>query len=173
MKFFSGFSLKNEQHFFNDFIDNSEYTVCGFSYGSLKALKYVQECLKNSSRVDRLQLFSPIFFQTKDKNFKRLQLMSFKKDEKAYIKQFSKFCFAPYAVKELESEKNSLEDLQELLEYIWQENELKELVQKGVKLEIYLGSQDKIIDVLSARDFFTKLGTVTYINNANLFLQVN
>jgi hypothetical protein len=99
--------------------------------------------------------------------------MSFKKDEKAYIKQFSKFCFAPYAVKELESEKNSLEDLQELLEYIWQENELKELAQKGVKLEIYLGSQDKIIDVLSARDFFTKLGTVTYINDANHFLQVH
>jgi alpha-beta hydrolase superfamily lysophospholipase len=173
MKFFSGFFLKNEQHFFEDFIHNSEYTVCGFSYGSLKALKYVQESLENSKRVDKLQLFSPIFFQTKNKKFKRLQLMSFKKDDRAYIKQFSKSCFAPYSIKELEFEQNTLENLQELLEYNWQEKELKELVQKGVKLEIYLGSQDKIIDVVSARDFFTKLGTLTYIKNANHFLQVD
>jgi len=172
MTFFSGFSLQNEQHFFSDYIDESEYSVCGFSYGSLHALRYVLDILKNSKRVDTLQLFSPIFFQTKSQKFKKLQLMAFKKDDRVYIKQFSGACFAPYAPRELEFNENTLEDLEELLAYVWSDADFKLLEKSGVKVEVYLGSGDKIIDVVNAREYFLKHSTVTYIKDANHFLLV-
>ena len=38
---------------------------------------------------------------------------------------------------------------------------------------VYLGGEDKIIDVEAAREFFLHVATVTYIKNANHFLQIN
>ncbi len=172
MTFFSGFSLQNEEHFFSDYIKESQYSVCGFSYGSLKALNHVKNMLENSKRVDTLQLLSPIFFQTKSEKFKKLQLMAFKKDNRAYIKQFSAACFAPYSPRELEFSENTLEDLEELLTYVWADDDFKALQRAGVKVEVYLGSEDKIIDVKNAREYFTKYSTLTYIKNANHFLLV-
>ena len=69
MKFYSGFSLQNESHFFDSFILKSDYCVCGFSYGAIKALRYAKEQLENRQRIDTLQLFSPAFFQTKTQKF--------------------------------------------------------------------------------------------------------
>ena len=65
--YFSGFSLNNEQDIFQDIINKSDFTVSGFSYGAIKAFDYVLNC---NTRVDTLQLISPAFFQTKDKNTK-------------------------------------------------------------------------------------------------------
>jgi len=48
-----------------------------------------------------------------------------------------------------------------------------DLTNKGVKIEVYLGGADKIIDVQSAREFFTQVSTLTFIKEANHFLQVN
>jgi hypothetical protein len=65
-----------------------------------------------------------------------------------------------------------MEELDELLNYEWDIYELNRLAQKGVKIEVYLGSEDKIIDVESARELFLQVSTVTYIKNANHFLQI-
>ena len=81
MKFYSGFCLKNEEYLFSEFIKKSEYTICGFSYGAIKALRATKGALDEGKRVDTLQLLSPAFFQTKNEKFKRLQLMSYKKNE--------------------------------------------------------------------------------------------
>ena len=81
MKFFSGFSLKNEEHFFTDYIKDSNYTVCGFSYGAIKALEYTQVQLNLGNRIDTLQLFSPAYFQTTSQIFKRLQMISYAKNK--------------------------------------------------------------------------------------------
>lgn len=171
MRFYSGFSLKDEHHFFDAYIKDFEYTVCGFSYGAIRAFRYVQECLKESKRVDTLQLFSPAFFEKREEKFKKLQLFGYKKDKDLYIEEFSKSCFLPYNQKRVEhNSSDTIEELQDLLYYKWSIEELKELVCGGVKIEVYLGSKDKIIDVASARELFLQVATVTYIKEANHFL---
>lgn len=173
MIFKSGFSLKNEQTLFDEYINSSEYTVCGFSYGAIKAYEYVKEQLTCSKRVDTLQLFSPAFFQTKGSKFKKLQLMGYRKDRDKYLKDFIDLCFFPYTRKTTEHYETNINELEELLNYEWNIEELKSLVNNGVKIEVYLGSEDKIIDVEAARDFFLNVATVTYIKNANHFLKTN
>ncbi|WP_457743798.1 pimelyl-ACP methyl ester esterase BioV [Sulfurimonas sp.] len=171
MKFFSGFSLKNEEPFFEPFIKRSDFTICGFSYGAIKAFKATKELLVLGKRVDTLQLFSPAFFETTSDKFKRLQMLSYSKNRMMYMQQFIDSCFAPYPKKELEFQKTTKDELDELLTYRWNMAELQELQNRGVTIEVYLGGNDKIIDVNAAREFFLNVATVTYIKEANHFLQ--
>ncbi|MBC8237040.1 MAG: pimelyl-ACP methyl ester esterase BioV [Helicobacteraceae bacterium] len=173
MKFYSGFSFSNEEELFASLIKDSEYTVCGFSYGAIKAFKHVQESLKKSKRIDTLQLFSPAFFQTKSDKFKRLQTLSYSKNNEKYLSQFRESCFLPYEIQELNCTQTSLEDLEELLQYEWSLDALKDLESKGVIIEVYLGGEDAIIDVAAAQELFLEVATVTYIKNANHCLQIN
>jgi pimeloyl-ACP methyl ester carboxylesterase len=173
MKFYSGFSLKNESSLFDAFIKDTEFTACGFSYGAIRAFEYVKKELACGNRIDTLQLFSPAYFQSKTKEFKRLQLMAYRRNEEIYLRQFINACFAPYSVKPLEHSVTILEELDELLHFQWVFDDLEEIRQKGVKIEVYLGLEDKIIDAENARNFFLQVATVTYIKNANHFLQTN
>ncbi|MDO8453211.1 MAG: pimelyl-ACP methyl ester esterase BioV [Sulfurimonas sp.] len=173
MKFYSGFSLKNESYLFEAFIKDTEFTVCGFSYGAIKAFEYVKKELACGNRIDTLQLFSPAYFQSKTREFKQLQLMAYRRNEEVYLRQFINACFAPYSVKPLEHSVTILEELDELLHFQWVFDELQEIVEQGVKIEVYLGSEDRIIDAESAKHFFLQVATVTYIKNANHFLQIN
>ncbi len=173
-QFFSGFSLKDEAYLFQPYIKENDYTICGFSYGAIKAYKAVKEALQNSKRVDTLQLFSPAFFQTKDEKFKRLQLMSYKKNKDLYLQNFLDSCFAPYEKKIVQiNDTDTIEDLQTLLEYEWDMQALQKIVDAGVVLEVYLGFEDKIIDPQSAYTFFKQVANVTSIKKANHFLQLN
>jgi len=173
MLFFSGFSLRDEKSLFNDFINDSDYCVSGFSYGAIKAFEHTKNQLKLGKRIDTLQLLSPAFFQTKSEKFKRLQILSYSKNKDEYMKQFIGGCFYPFAKRTLLHVETHKEELSELLNYEWNMQELQEMVDKGVKLEVYLGSKDAIIDVKSAREFFLQVATVTYIKDANHFLQTN
>ena len=170
MKFFSGFSLKNEEYFFKPFIKESDYTVCGFSYGAIEAFEYTQKALREGKRVDTLQFFSPAFFQSKDEKFKRLQLMAYRKNEEAYLSQFINACFLPYERKEVEHSVTLIEDLEELLYYEWSLQELRQLQNLGVVIEVYLGGEDHIVDAATAKLFFQEVATVTYIKDGNHFL---
>ena len=172
MQFFSGFSLQNEESFFKDYIDSSLYCVCGFNYGAIQALAYTKEQLSKGKRIDRLQLLSPAFFQTKSEKFKRLQLLAFSKNKQQYIKQFIDACFFPYKSKNVEIYESSKENLEELLNYEWILSDLLDVKSQGVVIEVYLGGADAIIDVDNARDFFLDTCDVTYIKNANHFLQI-
>lgn len=160
-KYFSGFCLQNEKELFSNYLEENEFTICGFSYGAIKAF---EEVLNSNHRVDKLQLFSPAFFQTQDKKFKRMQLMFFKKDEKAYCNNFLQNIAYPISI---DTSKyfiqGSFEELEELLYYEWDEKKLQELVNKGTKIEVFLGQNDKIIDSNKANDFFKDYGTVYYI----------
>ncbi len=173
MKFFSGFSLTNEEYLFEQFIDSSEYNVSGFSYGAIKALDYVVAELKRGNRIDRLQLLSPAFFQNKDAKFKKLQLLSYRKDKELYLNQFLKSCFDPYEMKIVQNIDTQVEELDELLYYEWDREKLSYLLGRGVVIEVYLGSEDRIVDALSAKEYFLEYSTVTYIKKANHFLQLN
>ncbi|MGM0518458.1 MAG: pimelyl-ACP methyl ester esterase BioV [Campylobacterota bacterium] len=162
-KYFSGFCLANEKELFKEYLIQNEFTVSGFSYGAIKAF---EEVYNTNKRVDRLQLFSPAFFQTQNEKFRRMQLMFFKKDKKAYGKNFLKNVTYPDN-KDISSFfiQGSYKQLDELLHYQWSEDSLRELVKKGVKIEVYLGSDDKIIDAKEACSFFKSFATVYFIKN--------
>jgi len=166
--YFSGFSLENEEKLFSEYIIKNDFTISGFSYGAIKAF---EEVLNSNQRVDKLQLFSPAFFQTKDKKFKRMQLMFFKKDEMAYCNNFLNNITYPSTIDCTKYFKlGKYEELDELLNYEWSEEKLNALLLKGTKIEVFLGSKDKIIESLKAKEFFTKYATVYYIKDVGHIL---
>ena len=168
MRFYSGFSLKNDQHFFTPFLKRSAYTVAGFSYGAIKAALHAASA---TGRLDTLQLFSPAFFQTRKESFKRLQMGGYLKDPQSYLEKFREGCFAPCPSQPLEEGEHSAAALEELLYFVW-DAELMELTRpRGTRLEVYLGLEDRIIDVEGAREFFLPYATVTSIKRSNHFLQ--
>ncbi|SFV74908.1 FIG00387961: hypothetical protein [hydrothermal vent metagenome] len=173
MQFYSGFSLKNEVHFFQQYMDMSDFTVAGFSYGAILAFEDVYQKVFSGKRVDRLQLFSPAFFQTKSIKFKRLQTLSFQKNKEAYLQNFISSCFSPHLVKQIEHTQCDSEALEKLLYYEWSLPKLVELAEKNVAIEVYLGEKDHIIDSNGAKDFFVNVATVTSIKDANHFLQTS
>ncbi|MDY0052750.1 MAG: pimelyl-ACP methyl ester esterase BioV [Aliarcobacter sp.] len=160
-KYFSGFCFFEESELFQDYIIQNDFTVSGFSFGAIKAF---EEVLTSNNRVDNLQLFSPAFFQTQNEKFKRTQIMYFKKDANAYCQTFLSNVLSPL---DLDISKyfklGSIEELQELLYYEWSEEKLQKLIEKGVKIEVYLGGNDKIIDASKAQEFFKEFATVYYI----------
>ena len=160
-KFFSGFSLTNEQQLFKEYAIINDFTMAGFSYGAIKAFK---EALNTHKRVDLLQLFSPAFFQDKDEKFKRMQLMFFKKDATAYCENFlSNIAYPSHTNTKDFFQEGTFEQLDELLHFKWKKDELDALVHKGTRIEVYLGSEDKIIDSQKAKAFFVNYATVYYI----------
>lgn len=172
--YFSGFCLKDEEELFDEYLIKNDFTVSGFSLGAQRAFEYVYEkVISRKSRIDKLQLFSPAFFQDKDKKFKRMQLMYFKKDAVSYCNNFLKNIAYP-ADKELEScfELGTYEELDFLLSYEWNSEKLQNLLDNGVEIEVYLGEKDKIIDSANAKDFFIPYSTVFYIKNAGHILRV-
>ncbi|WP_417325223.1 pimelyl-ACP methyl ester esterase BioV [Halarcobacter sp.] len=168
-KYFSGFSLENEKELFEDYLVENDLTVSGFSYGAIKAFDYA---LTTKRRVDLLQLFSPAFFETKDEKFKRMQLMYYKKDEQAYCNTFLQNVSFPSKVNMKDYYKEAtVQELEELLYYKWDEKDLEELLNKGTRIEVYLGQKDKIIDTTSAKEFFEKFATVYFIKEKGHILK--
>lgn len=168
MTFYSGFSLTNDRRFFEHFLRESDYTVAGFSYGGIKAAFHAAN---STNRIDTLQLFSPAFFQTKKSSFKRLQLTSFLADPQSYLLRFVQGCFAPCLVQDCEMKMGTADELDELLNFVWDEEFMRKIVDKGIKIEVYFGLEDTIIDTAGAREFFLHYATVTSIRHGNHFLQ--
>lgn len=160
-RYFSGFCFANESELFDEYLENNDFTICGFSYGAIKAF---EEVLNSNTRVDKLQLFSPAFFQTFDEKFKRIQLMFFKKDANAYCENFLKNVSSPIN-QDISKYFNqgTIEELEELLNYKWSKDKLQKLIDNGTKIEVFLGGVDKIIDAQKAKEFFKDFATVYYI----------
>ncbi len=169
MKFYSGFGFKNEKDLFKDILPKNGFFVAGFSKGSIEAFEYVKNSKK---RVDKLILISPAFFQKKDEKFKRLQLLSFKKDFKKYMLNFYKNVLYPSKIdiKEYQTD-GDFNQLEKLLYYKWSKDSLKEIRSRGVDIEVYLGEKDKIINPIEAYDFFKSFATVYYIKNVGHILR--
>ncbi|MCI4406346.1 MAG: pimelyl-ACP methyl ester esterase BioV [Sulfuricurvum sp.] len=168
MRFYSGFALSGDQHFFDPYLKHSDYTVAGFSYGAIKAAQYVVEV---HERIDTLQLFSPAFFQTKKESFRRLQMGGYIKDTERYLDNFLTSCFAPSPVASVTFGNNDAESLQELLYFEWTDELMESIRSKGTRIEVYLGLEDQVIDVEGAREFFLPYATVISIRKGNHFLQ--
>ncbi len=168
MHYFNGFSLQDEEKYFQTFLLNSELSVAGFSYGAQKALEYVY---KSKERVDRLILLSPAFFQTQKPSFLRTQLRYFEAGQEAYVKQFLQNVASPSNI-DLSSCLNlgNKEELEALLTYVWEEDKIKEILNRGTVIEVFFGSEDKIIKVEDALDFFTSFTTTYYIKDVGHLL---
>ena len=159
--YFSGFCFSQERELFEEYLIKNDFTLCGFSFGAIKAF---EEALSTNQRVDKIQLFSPAFFQNYDDKFKKKQLMYFKKDANLYSQSFLENVIFP---KQIDISKDfklgTIEELEELLYYEWKEEKLQKILDKGIKIEVYLGGVDKIIDASKAKDFFKDFATVYYI----------
>jgi predicted alpha/beta hydrolase family esterase len=165
--YFSGFSLQNEQELFEEYLVQNDFTLSGFSYGCIKLVEYA---LESNTRINKIQLFSPSYFNDKDDKFKRMQLMFFKKDTSAYANNFLKNCGFSEENKNKYFSLGTFEELKELLYYEWQKEKLQALKDKGIEIETYLGGEDKIIDSKEALEFFRKFGDVYFIKDAGHIL---
>lgn len=171
MKYFSGFCFENEQELFGNFLIKSDFCVVGFSYGAIKAFELA---FSSKSRVDTLQLFSPAFFQNKDKKFKKIQLLAFKKDRQNYLKNFYKNALYPLEIDISKYKKDgTIKELEELLDYKWDKEKLDIIGKRGTKIELYLGKHDKIIDVEAVKEFFKPFATIYYFNHFGHIIKVN
>jgi len=157
MRYFNGFCLKGEEVLFEPFLLPSDFTVAGFSYGAIKAFEYALTC---KERIDTLQLFSPAFFQDRDAKFKKLQTLFFAKNPNMYCETFlnnltCKPIFDYFY-------QGTLQELETLLHYTWDANGLQMLTKQGVRIEVYVGEQDAIINSINVKDFFVPFATVYY-----------
>ena len=170
MKFFNGFSLQGEETLFSKYLIESEYSVAGFSYGAQQAFEYVYA---SKVRVDRLILLSPAFFQTQKPSFIRTQLRYFEAGQEAYVKQFLANVSYPSALNLSDYLKVGTKgDLEALLTYIWDEEKIIEILDRGTTIEVFLAKKDKIIDAQVAFDFFSPLTTTYFIKDAGHLLKI-
>lgn len=169
--YFSGFCLKDEKEVFKPYLEENDFTVSGFSYGAINALEYTLKCLDEGKRVDKLQLFSPAYFVDKNLKFKRLQLIFFKKDEREYKNNFIKNTIYPKDIDMTKYTTNgTYEQLDELLNYSWDKEKLEKLLDANIKVEIFIGVKDKIVDAISSKDFFKNYGEVYFIKDVGHIL---
>ncbi len=160
VQYFNGFSLQNEEKLFSEYLIDSDLCVAGFSYGAQQALEYTYH---SKERIDRLILLSPAFFQTQKPSFIRTQLRYFEAGEEAYIKQFLTNVSYPSKIdSSVYLKVGTKEELEALLTYIWDKKKIQEILDRGTTIEIFLGNNDKIIDIEEVFDFFSPL-TTTYL----------
>jgi hypothetical protein len=193
MKYFSGFCFCDEKKLFENYLDDSDYSIAGFSLGAIKALEYTYKNIcddidtklstKQSARIDKLTLLSPAYFNDKDKKFIRMQLMYFKKDKSSYIDNFISNSLYPLKSSDIDVSSyitdGDYDELEFLLNYRFEIDKLKKILENGTKVEIYLGNRDKIINYDMAKEFFDELlgfanltiYTVCTVNNSGHLLR--
>jgi pimeloyl-ACP methyl ester carboxylesterase len=170
MPYFNGFSLEKEEELFSPFYEKRDFCVSGFSLGAIEAFEYA---CSHKGRIDKLQLFSPAFFQDKDRKFKRLQELYFQKDRAYYIENFLKNIAYPSTLnmQSYYHDRDSAEALHKLLYFTWSKTKLEALVEKSIMIEVYLGEKDKIIDAQRVREFFQPFATIYWIKGAGHILK--
>jgi len=169
MCYFNGFSLQDEEKYFSDYLLQSDLCIAGFSYGAQEAFEHVYN---TKERVDRLILLSPAFFQTEKSSFTRTQLRYFEAGQEAYVKQFLENASYPSNFDLCANLKvGSKEELDTLLTYVWDKDKMKEILNRGTVIEVFLGEKDKIIDSKEAFDFFASLTTTYFMKDVGHLLK--
>ena len=168
MIYFNGFSLQGEEALFHTWLVKGEHTVAGFSYGAQQALEYT---LHTDTRVERLILLSPAFFQTQKASFIRAQLRYFDTGRDAYVSQFLKnVAYPSNTTLEEYLCVGSREELEALLSYVWDAKKLQQIQARGTVVEVFLGGKDKIIDVDAAYAFFSECAVTYFMKDAGHLL---
>jgi len=120
-----------------------------------------EEAYSSESRIERLILISPAFFQNRSRRFVKLQIEAWEGDRELYISNFLKNCSYPSGV-DLKRyfSMGRREELSYLLSYRWDESKLMELKKRGVEIEVFIGKKDKIVDSKAVLDFFGEFATI-------------
>jgi esterase/lipase len=169
MRYFSGFALKGEDKFFKEFTIDSELCVVGFSYGSQKAFEYAYS---SQNRIDRLILLSPAFFQNHKKSFVKTQLRYFKANQESYTKQFLQNVSYPSNITLNDYlYTGTYDELESLLTYVWDREQILELINRGVTIEVFIGGEDKIVDSSKSFCFFSDITTTYLLKNCGHLLK--
>ncbi|ANV97400.1 hypothetical protein BBW65_00560 [Helicobacter enhydrae] len=167
--FFSGFCFQNEGVLFEHLANlQMPYSFSGFSYGSILAFRATLQSLKNHQRVQKLNLFSPAFFQNQSPAFLRMQILGYKQNPQNYIKKFLDLCHFNH---QNFLKIGTLEELQDLLYFQWNPKDLEWLVAQGVEIEVFLGAKDQVICAESVRRFFTPFAQIRIYANHSHCLQ--
>jgi pimeloyl-ACP methyl ester carboxylesterase len=165
MRFYSGFGFWNEKKLFENYLEEGEFVVAGFSYGAQKALI---DAVHTNKRVDKLQLLSPAFFP-KNPKFAKLQINTFKKDKENYIKNFLENVKYPKEIDlDIYLDETELYQLEEMFEFNW--GLIEYAKQKNINIEVYIGEKDKIIDIKNAVKFFKNYAKVYFIKDVGHLL---
>lgn len=172
MTYFSGFGLRGEAPLFHSILApyaHNPYAVAGFSYGAQKALEYVYA---SSKRVDTLLLLSPAWFLDRDEAFINAQIDALKANKTAYFRAFLRQAVFPCASQRLASYFTGATErqLRELLAYTWPKKKLSALCERGVRVVVYLGGKDRIINAYGAHDFFKAFAESRLIKEAGHIL---
>ncbi len=170
MRFFSGFGFVNESVLFEEWLLKGAYDVSGFSMGAIKAIEYAYNEVLQQRRINSLLLFSPCMLAHKSLAFKRLQLSSFQKDPQNYMDNFYQAVGLNVRLERFKK-RGSLEELEFLLNYKYSDHTIRILLEKGVKIEVFIGLEDKIIDIQALLEFFMPLVQVWQFKGHNHLLQ--
>ncbi|PUD13903.1 hypothetical protein C2R82_06625 [Helicobacter pylori] len=172
MRFFSGFGFVNESVLFEEWLLKGAYDISGFSMGAIKAIEYAyNEVLQQQQqRIHSLLLFSPCMLAHKSLAFKRLQLSSFQKDPQNYMDNFYQEVGLSAQLERFKK-MGSLEELEFLLNYKYSDSIIRFLLEKGVKIEVFIGLKDRITDVQALLEFFMPLVQVWQFKDCNHLLQ--
>ncbi len=163
MKYFSGFSLKGEEELLEEYLFQGDTCVAGFSYGAQRAFEYAYN---SKERIDRLFLLSPAFFQTQKSSFIRAQLQYFETRKEEYLKEFLNNLAHPSNLNIFEYLKvGTQEELQLLLTYRWDIDKIKEVINRGTTVEVFIGGLDRIIDSKTTFDFFAPVTTTYFMKD--------
>ncbi|WP_305878162.1 hypothetical protein, partial [Helicobacter pylori] len=113
---------------------------------------------------------SPCMLAHKSLAFKRLQLSSFQKDPQSYIDNFYKEVGLSAQLERFKK-MGSLEELEFLLNYKYSDSIIRFLLEKGVKVEVFIGLKDRITDIQALLEFFMPLVQVWQFKDCNHLLQ--
>ena len=169
MKYFSGFCLSGEEVLFESYLNQSDFTVAGFSLGAISAFEYTLTC---KERIDTLQLFSPAFFEDRDAKFKKLQTLSFAKNSTLYTQNFMRNIAYPSQIDMQDYlQQGTSEELEMLLHYQWDTQKLQMLRERNITIEVYVGEEDTIINSLHVKNFFVPYASVYYFKRVGHILK--
>lgn len=165
--FYSGFCLSGEEGLFDSYLPAFGDFVAGFSYGSIKAVKHA---LENES-VKNLLLLSPAYYSHKTDDFRDTQIAAFEADPELYKLKLLK----KSGLKEEEGQRygkdGTIAELKELLYFDWDCAGLDALRQRGVRVEVFIGSADRVVESIPSQDFFAEYAKVYLLEGKNHILR--
>lgn len=168
MTFFSGFCLEGEGELFSDFIPPKIATIAGFSYGAICAYEHA---LATKEFFKKLILLSPAYYAHTDEEFKQQQINAFRSDPDLYkLKLLKKSGFSEETAQKY-SKDGTIDELEKLLYFDWAVDGFDKLKKNGVEIEVYIGSNDRVVDPNSSMEFFKQFATVYFIKGKNHFLR--
>jgi len=165
--FYSGFCLHGEERLFDSYLPAFGDFMAGFSYGSIDATKRAIE----DKSVKSLILLSPAYYSHKDEEFKKAQLCAFEADPALYKLKLLKKSGLKEEEGELYGRDGTADELKDLLFFDWSSVGLSELADRGVRIEVFIGSNDRVVEPEASAEFFGQFAKIYMLENKNHILR--